>query len=65
MKSPCHECLERTAIPNCHAACERYKVYAAYRERIRAKRAEELSNQCAEIANIIKRNTFYNKHRRK
>lgn len=40
MNSPCHGCRDRTAVPNCHASCERYATFAAERERIR--RAREL-----------------------
>jgi len=40
MKIPCvKDCPDRT--PECHADCERYAKYAAWRETIRQKRAEK------------------------
>lgn len=41
--APCFQCPLRTGTPNCHATCERYKVYAAWRELLR--RHKELQRQ--------------------
>lgn len=41
MQSPCLGCTERTALPNCHMGCDRYKRFCVERERIRQKRDEE------------------------
>ncbi len=36
--NPCYGCTERTA--ECHAVCERYKVYSDNCEKLRQKKAE-------------------------
>lgn len=41
MKAPCLGCTERTVIPNCHGACERYKAFTSERELIREIKMQE------------------------
>ena len=47
MNSPCKNCPERHKL--CHSECEKYAVFAAEKERIRAKRMKE----CDEFSFIM------------
>lgn len=47
MNSPCKNCPERHTL--CHSKCEKYAVFAAEKERIRANRMKE----CDEFSFIM------------
>jgi len=44
MISPCKDCPDRTADPNCHTACPRYQAYNAERVAIREARRKDVEN---------------------
>lgn len=65
MKSPCHECTDRVAIPNCHATCEKYKQYAAWCESVRLKKHIANMAKGASISQAQKRVNRYLRDKRK
>lgn len=57
MKSPCHECTERRL--GCHARCEDYKIYAAYREDVRKRHKVENDGRSAALSEYRRRYAKY------
>lgn len=54
MMSPCCGCHERTAVPNCHAHCERYAAFAEVRETIRERHQQDQNTIGAKIEGVYR-----------